>query len=90
MSDDPILAALARLEAGQAALRGELRDRFDHLEGKIDKLAAENDLIRPRLTGIEQDVAGRDVRTATAHARLDAQEVRLSLIERRLELRDRT
>ena len=51
-------------------------------------LAAENDLIRPRLTGVEQDVAGRDVRTAIAHARIDSQEVRLNLIERRLDLRD--
>ena len=45
MSDDPILAALARLEAGQKALadridglQGYLHDRFDRIEGRLNQM----------------------------------------------------
>jgi hypothetical protein len=35
MSDDPILAALARVEAGQAAIRTDLLDELDKTRGTI-------------------------------------------------------
>ena len=42
MSDDPVLAALARLEAGQAALRADLMERMDRLQNAI--LAMRDDI----------------------------------------------
>ena len=102
MSEDPILAALARLEAGQEALanridrmqheqsimRTETRDRFDRLEGKVDRLAADVAHMGPRLSQMETDFGGQYVRAATANTRLDALDTRISLIERRLDVRD--
>jgi outer membrane murein-binding lipoprotein Lpp len=92
---DPILAALARLEAGQKALAGrvdhlqvDVRDRFDRLEGKVDKLAADLAHLGPRVSQMETDFGGQYVRSGTANNRLDALDVRVGLIERRLELRD--
>jgi hypothetical protein len=38
MSDDPILAALARLEAGQTALRVDFMARMDRLQARVDSL----------------------------------------------------
>ncbi len=38
MSDDPILAVLARLEAGQTALRVDLMERMDRLQHRMDSL----------------------------------------------------
>ena len=96
--ESQVLAALGmlgdRMEQMQShmeQMHGEQRrltSILERVEGKVDRVAAELNLVRPRLTAVEQDAAGRDVRTATAHARIDDQEVRLSLIERRLELRD--
>lgn len=86
-----VLAALEVLGNRMEQMQGEqlrLTSILERVESKVDRVAAELNLVRPRLTAVEQDAAGRDVRTATAHARIDDQEVRLSLIERRLELRD--
>ncbi len=95
MSDAAILAALARLEAGQEALAGrmdrlqvDVRDRFDRLDSKMDKMAAEVSHLGPRVSALESDFAGHYVRAATTNNRLDELDVRLSLIERRLEVRD--
>lgn len=119
MSDDPILAALTRLdahmeglatsqaamiesinrlEAGQEALANRL-DRMQHeqqrqggvldrTEGKLDVLAADMLQMKLRVSALESDFAGHYARTATTNNRLDALDVRMGLIERRLELRD--
>lgn len=59
MSDDAILAALARLEAGQEALASrmdrlqvDVRDRFDRLDSKMDKMAAEVSHLGPRVSAL--------------------------------------
>jgi len=116
LSDDTILAALTRLETGQAILHSHLvgrMDRFeaglealadrldrlaheqqrqgavlDRTESKVDKLAAEVSHLGPRVSALESDFAGHYTRSATASNRIDALDVRLSLIERRLEVRD--
>ncbi len=61
--DDPILDALARLEAGQAGIlerlngldlgqdsfRAEMHARFDRLDTKVDKIAADLAHLPPRV-----------------------------------------
>ena len=95
---DPVLAALARLEAGLEALANRM-DRVQHeqqrqggvldrTEGKLDVLAADMLQMKPRVSALESDFAGHYARTATTNNRLDALDVRIGLIERRLELRD--
>lgn len=58
MSDDPILAALARLETGQASLRAEVKDvRTDFLAelGKTRAdLMARMDRLQARLDGVDE------------------------------------
>ena len=53
MSDDPILAALARLEAGQARieaeqtrLRGQLNDKMDNILDQMTAMRADLDTAR--------------------------------------------
>lgn len=53
MSDDPVISALARLEAGQNKLRTDLMERIDHLQTTVDAirddltvLGGANDAIR--------------------------------------------
>lgn len=38
MSDDPVLAALARLEAGQTTFRVDVMARMDRLENKLNDI----------------------------------------------------
>jgi hypothetical protein len=38
MSDDPVIAALARLEAGQTKLRVDLMERMDQLQTGVDAI----------------------------------------------------
>ena len=79
----------ASLQAEQASLRADVRARFDQLEGKVDKIAADLAHLGPRLSQMESDFGGQYVRSGTANGRLDALDVRVGLIERRLELRDK-
>jgi hypothetical protein len=46
MSKDPIIAALARLEAGQAALRDDLQATRTSLMARIDRVQHSVDLLR--------------------------------------------
>ena len=89
---------VAQVQGEVAELRGRFADLqegfagqravLDRVEGKVDRVAAEMATMRPRITVLESEKAHNDVRSANLHSRLDDHEVRLSLAERRLELRD--
>jgi len=74
----------ADLQEGFAGQRAVL----DRVEGKVDPVAAEMATMRPRVSVLGSEKATSDLRSAALHTRLDDHEVRLSLAERRLELRD--
>ena len=94
-----VLDALAELQQEQAELRGglaglqegfaEQRVVLGRVGGKVDRVAAEMTTVRSRLTTSEMEKASGDLRSAALQACLDNHEVRLTLIERRLELRDK-
>ena len=82
----------AELQRGVARLQSdsnEQRGVLDRIENRVDRSHAELTAMRPRMAVFENDMAGNILRVASMNARLDEHEVRLSLAERRLELRDR-
>ena len=90
---------IQRFEAGQEALADRI-DKVQHeqwrqgavldrTESKVDKLMADVAHLGPRVSQMETDFGGQYVRAGTANNRLDDLAVRVGLIERRLELRDK-
>ena len=61
---------------------------LDRTEGKLDVLAADVLNMKPRMSELESRNASHYAGTAATNTRLDALDVRMALIERRLELRD--
>jgi predicted nuclease with TOPRIM domain len=98
MSDEPILSALARLEAGQADMADRLgrleagQQKLTHVieraEVKVDRLTDDMTDVKGRLSSVEQAVVSWGGSVAGQSLRIDRLEIRLSLVERRLEIRD--
>jgi hypothetical protein len=78
MSDDPVLAALARLEAGQASLRGDLTLLRVELMERMDRLQHSVDLVKDDVTVNygSGDRVERLARSATDETRALAEVVR--------------
>lgn len=90
-----VLAALARIEQQQTALHVELVSRISRVEVKVDRTEIKVDRlhddmhdVKVRLSGVETTVGSWISTTAAQSSRGDRFEMRLALIERRLELRD--
>lgn len=90
---DLVMSAIAEMRGDiQQELRfmqGEARDRFDRLEVKTDAIAREVERILTRLSAIEISGLSGQLSVATLQARLNDYGVRLELIEKRLELKDK-
>ena len=60
----------------------------DRVEGKTDRLVGEMEDVRVRLHAVESAVVGSFTTGVSQSHRLDSLDLRMKLIERRLELRD--
>ena len=77
------------LRAEMRDLRTEMRDRFDRLETKTDNLSREMERVLTRLSAIEVNALSGQLTVAALQSRLNDYGVRIELIEKRLELRDK-
>jgi chromosome segregation ATPase len=103
MSDgkfDLVLSAIAEMRSDIQAevnglhgnirdLRTEMRDRFDRLETKTDNLSREMERVLTRLSATEVNALTGQLTIAALQSRLNDYGVRIELIEKRLELRDK-
>jgi hypothetical protein len=87
MSDDStrmILNSIATLTGPIATLTGKV----ERIEIKVDRLSADMQDVKLRLHGIETSFAAWTPSLINQAQRLDALDVRVSLIERRLDIRE--
>ena len=101
MSDDILNRILAEVQENRAETR-RLGERVDHLEvvvtrlvavmdraeGRTDRLAAKVDEVKMRVQASALPVVGNLTTGVSQSHRLDSLDLRMKLIERRLELRD--
>ena len=79
----------AETQADIRDLRVEMRDRFDRLETKTDTLSREMERVLTRLSATEVNALSGQLTVAALQSRLNDYGVRIELIEKRLELRDK-
>ena len=103
MSDDKfdlILSAITEMRGDTQAevnglrdeirnLRTEMRDRFDRLETKTDNLSREMERVLTRLSATEVNALTGQLTAAALQSRLNDYGMRIELIEKHLELRDK-
>ena len=94
MSDEILNRLLSEMQENRAETRrlGEKVDRLaaivDRVEEKTDRLVAEMEDVKVRLYAVESAVVGNVTTVVSQSHRLDSLDLRMKLIERRLELRD--
>ena len=79
----------AETQAEMRGLRTEMRDRFDRLETKTDNLSREMERVLTRLSATETNALTGQLTIAAVQSRLNDYGLRIELIEKRLELRDK-
>ena len=79
----------AEMQGDIRGLRAEMRDRFDRLETKTDNLSREMGRVLTRLSATETNALTGQLTIAAVQSRLNDYGVRIELIEKRLELRDK-
>ena len=81
MSDDPVLSALARLEAGQGAIQADLtrlEAGQDAMQAHISRLEAGQDAMQAHISRLEAGQAA--IRTDVAAIRAELESIRVDLV----------
>ena len=85
MSDDPILAALTRLEAGQTALRADMDTMRDGQTRLRVDLMARMDRLENGLTAIRDDIVVNMARSNLAHDATVSAQLELQVMWRQIK-----